>query len=117
MSSIKVHATGAVHMVGKADKGKGDPYDFSNIAYLINARSMSNSYMRRRSIGKEETTIAISDDFRDTVLDNLEKITFPCDLELELAPDPRDVSNNVVVGFKVVEKSLEKPDPLKKFGV
>lgn len=113
MSSIKVFVTGAVHMVGKASKGTGDSYDFANVSYLTSSSSMSNSYMRRRSIGKEKTDVAISNDHLDSVLDSLEKFTFPCDLELELVPDSRNVTNNVVIAVRAIEKPI---DPLKKFG-
>lgn len=112
MSSIKVFVTGAVHMVGRGDKGKGEPYDFANVLYSVKSSSFSNAYMRRRSVGNEETPVSISPDLIDSILDSLDTFPLPCDVELTLAPDPRDVKNNVVVAVKLPEKSN---DPLKKF--
>ncbi len=112
MSSIKVYVIGAVHMVGKALKGAGEPYDFANVSYLTSSSSMSNSYMRRRSIGKEKTDVSISNDHLDSVLSSLEKFTFPCDLELELAPDSRNVTNNVVVAVKDIPYPVAPDAPI-----
>lgn len=120
-NSIKVFVIGALHMAGISQKGQGSAYDFAQVSYLVPSQPLNNANCTRTVAGLEPITINLSE---KSLVNRLQSLSFPCELNLELAPDPLNVQRNVCVGFtSVAPLALEpandetkKPDFSKKFG-
>lgn len=120
-NSIKVHVIGAVHMSGVSNKGAGSPYDFAQVSYLSPSQPLNTANCTRTVAGLEPVTINLSE---KSLVTRLQSLAFPCELNLELAPDPLNVQRNICVGFSdVAPLALEsanddtkKADFSKKFG-
>lgn len=120
-NSIRVTVLGAVHMSGVSQKGAGNPYDFSQITYLIPLQPLNTANCTRTVAGLESLTIALSD---KSLVHKLQSLSFPRELDLELSPDPLNVQRNICIGFSEVlplatESANDEPkksDFSKKFG-
>ena len=113
-NSIKVYVVGAMHMAGTSAKGA---YDFAELKYLVPATPLNTANCTRSVAGMEVVAISVSD---KSLIFDLQRHTFPLELNLELSPDSRNVQRNVCTGFSVVAPlnlaPNDKIDPLKKFG-
>jgi hypothetical protein len=118
---IKVHVIGALHMKGVSKNGTGDPYDFSQVSYLTPASPIRTANCTRTVAGFEPVTINLTD--ADSVT-RLQSISLPCELNLEIEPDPTNLQRNICVGFSVIpplalepaNDDTKKADFSKKFG-
>jgi len=98
-NSIKVHVIGALHMKGVSKNGAGDPYDFSQVSYLTPASPIRTANCTRTVAGFEPVTINLTDP--DSVI-RLQSISLPCELNLDISPDPTNLQRNICVGFSEV---------------
>lgn len=123
-NSIRVTVLGAVHMSGVAQKGAGNPYDFSQITYLVPLQPLNTANCTRTVAGLEPLSIALSE---KALVQRLQPLTFPCQLDLELSADPLNVQRNICIGFSEVvvpsasepvsnDDTAKKSDFSKKFG-
>lgn len=125
-NSIKVHVIGALHMKGVSKNGTGDPYDFSQVSYLTPASPIRTANCTRTVAGFEPVTINLTD--ADAVI-RLQSISLPCELNLDISPDPTNLQRNICVGFSEIypvapdapindlkDDGTKKTDFSKKFG-
>lgn len=98
-NSIRVFVIGAIHMSGVAQKGTGNPYDFAQVSYLVPAQPLNNANCTRTVAGLEPITINLSE---KSLVNRLQSLSFPLELNLELAPDPLNVQRNICVGFSEI---------------
>lgn len=99
-NSVKVFVTGALYMSGVSNKGIGDKYDFGNVTYLIPATPINTAHCTRTVAGFEPVTLNVSD---KSIVERLQPfLNSPCELNLELAPDPLNVQRNICVGFSEI---------------
>lgn len=96
-----VRASSFSRMTGIA-KGSGKPYDMAKLEYLVPARDFSKEGFNRVARGFEFKQADVMLD--DSLVDDFMKLVFlqPCDIYL--APDPVDMTKNIIVG---VEQHLE----------
>jgi hypothetical protein len=117
----RVTVLGAVHMAGVAQKGAGNPYDFSQITYLVPLQPLNTANCTRTVAGLEPLTISLAD---KSLVHRLQSLSFPLQLDLELSPDPLNVQRNICIGFsEVVVPLVSQPaanedikKPAMKFG-
>jgi hypothetical protein len=109
-NSIQVFVIGALHMSGISQKGAGSAYDFAQVSYLVPAQPLNNANCTRTVAGLEPITINLSD---KSLVNRLQAMTFPRELNLELAPDPLNVQRNICVGFSDVLSPLNLNDTKK----
>lgn len=120
-NSIQVFVIGALHMAGISQKGAGSAYDFAQVSYLVPAQPLNNANCTRTVAGLEPVTINLSD---KSLVHRLQALSFPCELSLDLAPDPLNVQRNLCVGFSPIaplvaesgNDETKKTDFSKKFG-
>lgn len=97
-----VRASSFSRMTG-ISKGSGKPYDMAKLEYLVPARDFSKEGFNRVARGYEFKQADVMLD--DALIDDFMKLVFlqPCDIYL--APDPVDMTKNIIVG---VEQHLEE---------
>lgn len=120
-NSVRVTVLGAVHMSGVSNKGAGNPYDFSQVTYLVPLQPLNTANCVRTVAVLESLTIALSE---KSLVTRLQSLSFPLELDLELSSDPLNVQRNICIGFsEIAPLALEpanddtkKADFSKKFG-
>lgn len=114
MSNLtRVTVLGATHMKGISAKG---PYDFATFSYLVDAESRSSSNMELTVAGLNVLQVSALN--KDLVLKlSFAGLTFPCELDLDISPDPKNLTRNVVKDFVIPESNLKdkQSDFSKKF--
>lgn len=96
---ITVVVIGITYMKGTSEKGKGSPYEFSQISYLKPCNPhFKNGYMERKEAGFDVATISFSSD--PVLWPEFAMMRFGEKVTLILQPDPKDIQKSIVVGFK-----------------
>lgn len=109
----RVTVLGATHMKGVSAKN-GRPYDFATFSYLVDAESNSTDSFERTVAGLDVLQVPAID--KNLVIKlSFAGLTFPCQLDLSIAPDPKNLSRNIVKDFVVPESKDKSSDLSKKF--
>ena len=100
MSGLKVLVIGAEFNQGISKAGKD--FAFAVVTYLVPKESHTSDKATFQKCGLEEKSIDMVFDFKTYQEFAAIANKFPCELELQLAPNPKDPIRNAVSGFKVV---------------
>lgn len=100
MSGLKVKVSGAEFNQGISKAGQD--FAFAVVTYLVPKESRTTAKATFQQCGYEEKSMDMVFDFN--VYKEFAAVSnkFPCELELQLVPNPKNPERNVVGGFKVV---------------
>ena len=124
-NSIRVKVLCAVHMVGVSERGRGNPYDFSQVRYLVPFSDLNTEFCVRTAAGQDVISVDTSKEVVESI--KVKNFNFPLDLDLHLTANPQNLQRNICVGFSEVSISddssindlkddTKKADFSKKFG-
>ena len=74
----------------------GTPYDICSLVYMISIENQKTANSEFSGFGFETRELPISD---PKVIDQFSELKLPCDVEVDVQPDPRNPSRNVVMGL------------------